>query len=272
MRKGFTLIELSIVLVIIGLIVGGVLAGREMIRNAELRNIVSSYERFETAILAFKNKYDCLPGDCARGSQFFSGGSNGNGNSIIEATEEAQPDGNGNYNCYAGQYPTMFYAACGGTSTNTPNEGVLQWEHLSQAQLVTSESYLSASDTFTPGVHTQTLRNNSLLSLYAHNVPGTGHVIATGSTVYGYVLIMGASLAGLYPYEVHLMDAKYDDGRPVTGRIHAFYQPYTTYAPDTHHDAGGCADVTNNVYDQPLNYEMTGIGHNGCAMQIKANF
>lgn len=62
-QAGFTLVELSIVLVIIGLIVGGVLAGGDMIKAAEIRATVSQTEKYNTAANTFKDKYRFLPGD-----------------------------------------------------------------------------------------------------------------------------------------------------------------------------------------------------------------
>jgi prepilin-type N-terminal cleavage/methylation domain-containing protein len=70
-HSAFTLVELSIVLVIIGLIIGGVLAGRDLIRAAELRSLVSEVERYNSAVNAFKLKYNCLPGDCATATNFW---------------------------------------------------------------------------------------------------------------------------------------------------------------------------------------------------------
>src|SRR3982751_930235 len=62
-EKGFTLIELSIVLVIIGLIVGGVLVGQDLIRAAEVRATISQIEKYNTAVNTFRGKYNALPGD-----------------------------------------------------------------------------------------------------------------------------------------------------------------------------------------------------------------
>src|SRR3984885_3925644 len=59
----FTLIELSIVLVIIGLIVGGVLVGQDLIKAAEIRATVSQIEKYNTAANTFQTKYNALPGD-----------------------------------------------------------------------------------------------------------------------------------------------------------------------------------------------------------------
>ena len=62
-RTGFTLIELSIVLVIIGLIVGGVLVGQDLIRAATLRAVISEQERLQTAVNTYELKFNQLPGD-----------------------------------------------------------------------------------------------------------------------------------------------------------------------------------------------------------------
>src|SRR5450432_727787 len=63
-ESGFTLIELSIVLVIIGLIIGGVLVGQDLIKAAEIRGQITQIEKYNTAVNTFRGKYNCLPGDC----------------------------------------------------------------------------------------------------------------------------------------------------------------------------------------------------------------
>jgi prepilin-type N-terminal cleavage/methylation domain-containing protein len=63
MKKGFTLVELSIVLVILGLLAGGVLAGQSLIRAAELRSVTTQLEQYSTAIYAFRDRYFAIPGD-----------------------------------------------------------------------------------------------------------------------------------------------------------------------------------------------------------------
>jgi prepilin-type N-terminal cleavage/methylation domain-containing protein len=70
-KSGFTLVELSIVLMIIGLLVSGILVGKDMIRAAELRSITSEKDQIQTAVNLFKNKYLGLPGDLSNATDFW---------------------------------------------------------------------------------------------------------------------------------------------------------------------------------------------------------
>jgi prepilin-type N-terminal cleavage/methylation domain-containing protein len=85
-KSGFTLIELSIVLVIIGLIIGGVLVGQELIRAAQIRSVISQIEKYNTAVNTFRNKYNGIPGDLSTATTFFSGTTNGDGNLVLTRT------------------------------------------------------------------------------------------------------------------------------------------------------------------------------------------
>lgn len=62
-NKGFTLVELAIVLIIVGLIIGGILKGQELIANAQITRTVTEMKNFQAALSTFKEAYAALPGD-----------------------------------------------------------------------------------------------------------------------------------------------------------------------------------------------------------------
>ncbi len=97
MRHAFTLVELAIVLVVIGLLVGGVLVGESLIHVAELRAQVREFESINGAHYAFRNKYNCVPGDCAEIDQFFTAVTPGNGNSRVDCWPSSGPNECGTY-------------------------------------------------------------------------------------------------------------------------------------------------------------------------------
>ncbi len=70
--SAFSLIELSIVLVILGLLTGGILAGQSLIRAAELRKYQTNFTKYETAVLSFRDKYMALPGDMPNAESFWN--------------------------------------------------------------------------------------------------------------------------------------------------------------------------------------------------------
>lgn len=76
-QQGFSLVELAIVLVIIGLIVGGILTGQDLIRASELNSVTSDVNKLRTAVNTFKLKYNGLPGDIPNATSYWSGTANG---------------------------------------------------------------------------------------------------------------------------------------------------------------------------------------------------
>jgi prepilin-type N-terminal cleavage/methylation domain-containing protein len=89
-NAGFTLVELAIVIVIIGLLVGGVLQGQALVEQSKNRKIISDVSSFNAAFVTFYTKYNSYAGDMANASIYLSGAINGNGDkSIYYLNDEA---------------------------------------------------------------------------------------------------------------------------------------------------------------------------------------
>ena len=219
----FTLVELSIVLVILGLLVGGVLTGQSLIRAAELRTVMTEYTRYSTAVSTFRDKYFAIPGDMPNATNYWgtnTSGCPGGGGTTGTC--------NGNGDGLLGDQ-TYYMAVC---------ENQEFWRHLSLAGLIegtytpypTSNCYGPP----TPGTHVpkSKISSSALVEMVA-----LGSITSSGSwpgsafytANYGNAMLFGALNGGytnyLYagslftPAEAYNIDMKSDDGRPDLGKI-----------------------------------------------------
>jgi prepilin-type N-terminal cleavage/methylation domain-containing protein len=217
-QRGFSLVELSIVLVILGLLVGGVLSGQSLIRAAELRSVSTEYARFNTAIGTFRDKYFALPGDMNNAVSFWT--ADAACPSVVASATTNVCNGDGDGNIVA-------------TSTNS-NEVFGFWEHLARAGLVEG-SYNGAPNSATatatvsnPGVNVPRAKlTNASWDIAAL---GTAGVVNVSSTTYfdgsfGNVFLFGGGTSALVPTgvlkpeEAWNIDTKLDDGRPAIGSV-----------------------------------------------------
>lgn len=93
MKKGFTLVELSIAIVIVGLLIGGLLVGQSLVESARINKILSGNSQLKIMINQFYSKIKCLPGDCPSskiGTGLNHSSNSGYGNGLIEGTYEQQ--------------------------------------------------------------------------------------------------------------------------------------------------------------------------------------
>lgn len=86
-NKGFTLVEIAIVLVIVGLLLGGILKGQELINSAKVRALVDRQSSMKVSWFAFQDRFRALPGDWNRANAYISGSGSGDGNGLIDIQE-----------------------------------------------------------------------------------------------------------------------------------------------------------------------------------------
>jgi prepilin-type N-terminal cleavage/methylation domain-containing protein len=83
-ERGFTLVELSIVLVIVGLLIFAVLKGQELIESARLKSLMTQMNSYKTATQIFKDRYGALPGDFDNAVAVLGASGEGDGNGVID--------------------------------------------------------------------------------------------------------------------------------------------------------------------------------------------
>lgn len=259
-QKGFTLIELSIVLVIIGLLVGGVLVGRDMIRSASLRQDIAQFNELNAAMNTFKVKYDCLAGDCPNASNFMPSAHNGNGDGIISNSTSG-------YN----------YSPISQQITYFTTESAYLWDDLARAKLIK----LAPFNTDMPTNGVQPMPGLDYVALTTR--PQFGIIVgcdceasvATGS--YLLVGIGSADSEGLNSTpavystaDAFYIDTKIDDGKPFSGTIISSevttWDDGTMFSPSTPAVSGSCVSTsTGNPYN--FNEVLP-----RCALRIKGAF
>jgi len=195
-KQGFTLLEISIVLVIIATISGAILVGRSLLRNAEIHSINGEMQGYITALKAFQDKYLSMPGDFSTATTIFTGTADGNGDGLILDAEQ-------------------FRA----------------WQHLARAKMVEgSFTGLTGGGTPSYRVPGTNIPNSQLsgagwgLTYVRDNTTGVSIQVGAGSHV---LWLGGVSTTGnndeqipvLTSEEAELIDQKLDDGLPVFGNV-----------------------------------------------------
>jgi len=226
--QGFALIELSIVLVIVGLLVGGILVGRDLIRAAEISADISQVGKFNAAVNTFRIKYGGLPGDLqcqqAQALGFFS---------TVPCGTTGLGDGNGLL-----QDTTGFSLPYG--------ENLIFWRHLSESGLIdgsygiVGNSAIAATGYVTADVTvvSQSLppaksgRGGYWIAYASSAIPCGGGGVCdrqpAGTNSYAlYSIVKVLASGGFYtisgfpltPIEAYNIDTKLDDGLPNTGIV-----------------------------------------------------
>jgi prepilin-type N-terminal cleavage/methylation domain-containing protein len=200
--KGFTLIEIAIVLVIIGLLLGGVLKGQELITGARVRNLISQQDGVKAAFFGFQDRYRALPGDYAAASANINcagGCFNGDGNGRIDNALDL-----------VGSF-----------------EPILAWSHLTSAGFMNGSYTMATSGTAVSApTNNPTNPYSSYLQIVYDGVYGTGTVATPIATKHN--LKTGTQV----PVEIVAeVDRKIDDGNPLTGAFQFSVYAGTGTAP-----------------------------------------
>lgn len=235
---GFTLVELAIVMTIIGLLIGGILKGQEMVQNARITATVAQVRSYQAATDAFKDRFDQMPGD------------------IVNATSKL-PDCSASTYCYNGNGDTIIGTPQTNWSHNDQSnstglpavETAMFWKHLALADLI---SGIAPSSTPASAVWGKTHPSSSFGGGFdiLHANEGT-----TANAVNGLALFLKGNATGdphsstdskvLTPALSAQLDRKLDDGNGLTGYVVA----------DDNAASGSdyvCRNSTTGVYNEVL--------------------
>lgn len=220
-QSGFTLVEIAIVLVIIGLLLGGILKGQELINSAKVKNLANDFRTIPTYIYAYQDKFKALPGDDnnadvhVQGQKASTGGSLGNG--VIE----------GHWN-----------------SQTTTDESFLFWQHVRLANLAAGPTS-TADTTYRP---TNAVGGNIGI---ASNTALTTQI--AGMT--GTYLVCSKGVLGKFALQ---LDVQMDDGQPCTGSLRAIPDvgPGTTNNVTPVKTSNAPASCTGALMDPDTSYTV----------------
>jgi prepilin-type N-terminal cleavage/methylation domain-containing protein len=184
-QSGFTLIEIAIVLVIIGLLLGGVLKGQELIEQSKIKRVVNDFENMTAAIYTYQDRYRFLPGDDPNAAARWT--------TIVAGAAATSGNGLGTF-----APSTLAQVLTGGA-----NESGNAWQHLRASGLVNGDMSTAA------------------LSQQPERTPfGSNYGIGLGATAMNFGIVT-AFCASLPAKAAEQLDRQLDDGNPQTGNIRA---------------------------------------------------
>jgi prepilin-type N-terminal cleavage/methylation domain-containing protein len=271
---GFTLLEVSIVLVIIAIIIGSVVITNSMIRDAQLRNVVAEAQRYTQLIADFRDKYGALPGDFAAATDLW-----GTAHAVLNTckvtigngTQTCDGDGNGRI---SSQTAATYY------------EEFRAWQHLQNANMIES----TVTGTPSPSTHGRVVGTNIPMSQLSEAgwgltsvLPGdiSGGTVTeipyfTGDLPPNHVLWFGGSTYNgestnrqdpvLKVAEAAVLDGKVDDGRPNTGKV------VTQLFPVASACAAGNCHCTDDSTVATADYRLSLSNYTICALVFKTGF
>jgi prepilin-type N-terminal cleavage/methylation domain-containing protein len=286
-RDGFTLIELSIVLIVIGLIVGGILVGQNLINAAAIRAQVSQIEKYNTAANTFREKYGYLPGDITPQAvaQF--------GFTAAPSRQGTAGAGDGNGEIDGNASGPVF-------SFNQAGEPLFFWEDLStNSHLIeggfnaTYGAYgipgssgvcntIAACSAFLPYAK---IGNGAFVYVYSGYAANCCAATGTGPNFFGLSFINSMSYGNvrmgplpptlaLTVAQADAIDTKVDDGFPTTGNVLAQWLGTTgeqQWSPNgSTPSASTCYDNSSGTYKYSISYQNGALVNCGLSFKMQA--
>lgn len=226
-KKGFSLVEISVVMAIVGLLLGGVLAGQALLNGQRKNALISKAKELRFAIQQFKLKYGYYAGDFPTATQVWG---RADGGSPVTANCAQPWDDNANPN-----------GTCNGDGNNSYDwpEPARSWQQLRLAGMVNGLYDGVSAYPPIPGITAPTM-DGKLNSAF---IPRSGIVDSTNWEFYqgdysgaiSYGFDDGSSVNGGGPIisgdDAFNIDRKVDDGLPATGSVRAYKQD-AFYRPD----------------------------------------
>ncbi len=193
MQSGFTLVEIAIVLVIIGLLLGGVLKGQELINSAKVKTFINDFKTVPLFIYGYQDKYKALPGDDKAAATHL-----GNSVTLLEPTSSTL--GNG-------RIEGLF------DSEKVTDESLVFWQQVRLANLASGPTDFSTEAKITAAVPTNA--DGGRIGIQS-DIPITG---MTGS-----YFVCSKGIQGKFAKQI---DITMDDGNTATGSVRVMESTYS---------------------------------------------
>lgn len=188
--SGFTLIELAIVLVIIGLLLGGVLKGQELINSAKAKSLAADFKNVQVYVYGYQDKFRALPGDDAAAQAHLGADA-----TLAALATRGNGQVNGNWN-----------------SDTATDESILFWQHVRLAGFAPGPTAIDTASAFVP-------KNAEGGRIGIQSVPGSSNLPANPSVLNGGYAICSGGILGRFAKQI---DLTLDDGETSTGSVRAY--------------------------------------------------